>query len=292
MSSNSNMQVLDGIGQFEFMDEFNVWAGRMLPPSDRANLDGPFYLLGWSYPGIVSQYPQKVAGRDDGVTVWGKVLDKKLVYSIGAFDGHNRIEGASNQSTNLLYAGRVAYNFLDPEPDPAYYTSSTYFGAADVLTIAFAGMYQTDGVGTAKAKGDYTAWNFDALFEKKLGESGAVTLEGAYYQYDTGNVADVAPNFGGAGASDNVGGLTQGQAYLFGAGYLFPGKLGWGMVQPFFRYQEFDADLTKTSERRYDMGVTYVIDGHNARITADYAINEKSAKAQTDSFLVGVQLQF
>src|SRR5258706_2325838 len=51
------VRVMDAIGQFEPYDSFNVWLGRMLPPSDRANLDGPFYLLPWSFPGIVSNYP-------------------------------------------------------------------------------------------------------------------------------------------------------------------------------------------------------------------------------------------
>jgi hypothetical protein len=43
--SDNSVQVIDAIAQFEPMSEFNVWMGRMLPPSDRSNLDGPYYLL-------------------------------------------------------------------------------------------------------------------------------------------------------------------------------------------------------------------------------------------------------
>ena len=57
---------MDAIAQFEFMPEFNVWLGRMLPPSDRANLYGPFYALPWSYPGVASNYPNLAVGRDNG----------------------------------------------------------------------------------------------------------------------------------------------------------------------------------------------------------------------------------
>lgn len=39
---NYNFRILDAIGQIELHDAFNVWAGRMLPPSDRANLAGPY----------------------------------------------------------------------------------------------------------------------------------------------------------------------------------------------------------------------------------------------------------
>jgi len=42
----------------------------MLPPSDRSNLSGPFFINGWDYP-FVSNYPNVFEGRDDGVAYWG-----------------------------------------------------------------------------------------------------------------------------------------------------------------------------------------------------------------------------
>lgn len=290
--ADDNVKVLDAYAQFEFMDEFNVWAGRMLPPSDRANLDGPYYLNAWAYPGVVSQYPAKFAGRDNGVTVWGKLADKMITYSVGAFEGHNNIAGASSEDDNLLYAGRIQFDFWDKGLDPAYYTSSTYYGSKDVLSVGIAAMYQKDGVGDNVTSGDYAAWNIDALLEKKLSNGGAATLEGAYYDYDTDDTADVAPGFGGAGGTDNVGGLSQGNAYLVGAAYLFPDVVGWGKFQPYLRYQKFDNDLTDVDSKQYDYGVNYIIDGHNARISATYTKNETDGADDLDKFVVGLQLQF
>ena len=40
------------------------------------------------------------------------------------------------------------------------------------------------------------------------------------------------------------------------------------------------------------MGVTYVIDGHNLRITANYAINQFTARKDIDKFILGLQIQF
>jgi len=288
---NGTIDVLDGYAQFEFMPEFNIWVGRMLPPSDRANLDGPYYLNNWLYPGLVSQYPAKFAGRDDGATVWGKLLDKKLVYSAGVFEGHNRVAGASNHGDDPLFAGRVAYSFLDAESDPGYYTSSTYYGSADILTLAFAVQYEENGVGSAARRGDYTGWNMDLLFEKKY-SFGTITLEGAYYNYDTGGVFDVAPGFGGVGGTANVGGITQGDGYLIGADYLIPGKVGWGQFQPFFRYQDFTNDLLHADAHQYDLGVNYVISGHNARISIDYSKNQGDGVPDFDRIIAGIQLQF
>jgi hypothetical protein len=287
-----SINVLDGYARFEPIPEFNIWIGRMLPPSDRSNLDGPYYLSSWLYPGVVSQYPSKFDGRDDGATIWGKLFAKKFVYSVGVFDGHNRVEGASNQSDNLLFAGRAMYNFLDPEDNPAYYESSTYYGSADILTLGAAIQYEKDGVGTITRKGDYTAFNIDGLFEKKVLNGGAVTFEGAYYHYNTGGVVDVPSNFNGAGAFDNVGGITQGNAYLASAAFLFPQKIGYGKIQPVIRFQDFDATITKITTKQYDGGLNYIIDGHNARVSAVYAYTQTTNAKDGHQFTLGVQLQF
>ncbi len=291
-TSDGSIAVLDGYARFEPMPAFNIWFGRMLPPSDRSNLDGPYYLSSWLYPGVVSQYPSKFDGRDDGATVWGKLFSNKLVYSAGVFDGHNRIEDASNQSDNLLFAGRVVYNFLDAEDNPAYYESSTYYGSADILTLGAAIQYQKDGVGTIEKRGDYTGFNIDGLFEKKVMHGGAFTLEGAYYHYDTGGVVDVSPGFNGASSTANVGGIAQGNAYLASAALLFPEKIGWGKLQPVIRFQDFNATVTKITTKSYDGGVNYIIDGHNARISAVYAYTETTAAKAAHQFTLGVQLQF
>lgn len=290
---NGNIVMLDGYARFEFKDEFNVWVGRMLPPTDRSNLDGPYYLSSWNYPGVVSQYPAKFAGRDDGVTVWGKLLDKKLTYAVGVFNGHDRIAGAANHDGQPLVAARFAYNFWDVEDNPGYYTSSTYYGAANVATLAFVVQHQADGVGTASRRGDYTAWNVDGLLEKKIMDGGAVTLEGAYYDYNTQGVLDVAPDFNDASSTANVGGITQGHAFLVSGGVLLPTVVGVGRFQPVVRYQEFDATISpKPTTRQYDASLNYIIKGHNARLSLDYAHESASFHPDDDRVTAGVQLQF
>lgn len=304
-TADNNVQVIDGIAQFEPMPEFNVWAGRMLPPSDRSNLDGPYYLLAWSYPGLVSQYPSYAVGRDNGLLAWGNV-DKKVVYSVGAFQGHNNAAGASSESGNLLYAARVAVNLLDPELAPAYYTGSTYYGAANILTVGFVVQSQKDGAGTATDKGNYLGYNVDVLYETKDTGSGSFTLEGAAYKYDTGDTVDAASG----SLTDNssgVGGLKQGKAYLLSAGYLFPQQVGWGKFQPYVRFQKFDRDKISSGGtvalydgvfKQYDLGVNYIIAGPNAKISATYTEMKPDDKTpladnkDTNAFTIGVQLQF
>jgi hypothetical protein len=286
--SDESMRLLDVVAQFELTEGINLWFGRMLPPTDRANLAGPFFANVWEYPGV-SQYPNAFTGRDDGALLWGNVMDSKLLYAIGAFQGKNRGTGLSNDSDELLYAGRLAYSFLDAEP--GYYGTNSYFGEKNLFTVGATFQTQKNGVGTALAKGDYTAWNVDALFETKLAGGGVVTLEGAYYDYDTDGVTDVANTNVLCSGINNCGGATEGTAYLVTAAYLIPGTYGIGQFQPYVRYQEFDPEVGSTTDQ-WDFGVTYVMKGHNARITAVYSDIDPGAAASTDKFIVGVQLMY
>src|ERR1700727_1152113 len=68
-TGNNAVQVLDAVAQLSWGDEINIWAGRFLPPSDRANLYGPYYAnRGAGYrDGVQEGYPSTALGRDNGV---------------------------------------------------------------------------------------------------------------------------------------------------------------------------------------------------------------------------------
>jgi hypothetical protein len=289
------IRVLDSAGQFALSPEFNIWAGRLLSPSDRANMAGAYYSMGGGYwPGVASRYGYNggiFRGRDDGAVVWGQVAGGKLGYSIGAFEGHTfGFESSDPTSTGALtqsaaktagvgssdapmYAGRLQYDFWDAEP--GYYGTGNYLGAADILAIGVAGRYQKDGVLTLAAKGDYTSYSVDFLMEKRFTGSGAIAIEAAYYDYDL----------------DDTVLSEQGKAYSTGISYIFEHKVGWGRVQPFMHWQKFEPD-THIDTKRFDVGVDYVIDGYNAQITAMYSTTKVQGSSSLDSFGVAVQLQF
>ncbi len=269
--SAEEVHVLDAIARLEFSDGFNVWAGRFLPPSDRSNLSGPYYLNAWDFP-AAQAFPAIFAGRDDGVAVWGQTGGGKFKYQVGLFEGR---QGGANDSDNMLAAGRLTYNFWEPEP--GYYNSSTYYGAKDVLAVGVVMMSQADGVGTAATPGDFAGWSVDVLAEKKLGNGGVPTFEAAYYDYDTDDIADAS--------------LTQGSSYMVLGSYLFPAPLGIGQIQPLVRFQSFDVDGGDELERM-DVGFNYVIKGHDARVSVVYSNQDPGGAASDFSmFKVGLQVQ-
>jgi hypothetical protein len=282
------IRILDAAGQFAISPELNIWAGRLLSPSDRANMAGPYYSLGGGYwAGVASRYGYNggiFRGRDDGVVVWGNAGEGgKLGYSFGAFEGHTFGIGSLTQSQakaagvkaddSLMYAGRVQYDFWDAEP--GYYGTGNYIGGADILAIGFAGRYQKDGILTIAKNGKYSAYNVDFLMEKRIKGSGAFAVEAAWYDYDT----------------DDIIKSEQGKAYSAGASFIFEDKVGWGKFQPFARWQKFSAD-TDIDTKQIDAGVNYIIDGYNAQISAVYSKTKVTKAADLDKFSVTLQLQF
>jgi hypothetical protein len=278
-SGDDDIRSLDVIAQFEFMPTFNVWAGRFLPPSDRINLDGPYYLTSWNFP-LVQAYPSIFAGRDDGVAIWGDTAfgDTQFKYQVGASQGcadNGSCNTGANDEDNLLYSGRFTLNFWDAEP--GYYNSSTYYGGKDILSLGLVVQSQSDAVGTVANQADFLGWNVDGLMEKKLGNDGVVTLEGAYYDFDLDDAAV-------------TGSLIEGSSYFAQAAYLFPQQFAIGKFQPYLQISNLDPDNGSEVDK-WEAGVNYVIDGHNARISAVVGNIDPDGANDTNFFTMGVQLQ-
>jgi hypothetical protein len=261
IQSGGTAQILDAVVKFEYAEAFRIWAGRFLPPSDRANLDGPFYMPVWDYPFTSTLGFPIFAGRDDGLAVWGQFKGGRFKYQVGAF------QGASNPSDNPLLTGRLVLNLRDPEP--GYYNSSSYWGSRRILAVAVTAQSQAEGAGAGR---DYTSFEADVLLEQPAG-SGVVTAEAAYYDSSFGDAADP----------------RQAAAFYVWAGYLFGGKVGVGRFQPLLRYQRSEPDLAGAEAvSRLDLGLNYVIDGDNARVHLVYGRNGDERSEIT----LGVQLQF
>jgi hypothetical protein len=279
-TQGGTMIVLDAIGKFEFNQYFNIWAGRQLVPQHRGELSGPFFQSTFDFvetPFYTSDFSGSIGqggrfGRDDGVNIWGALTpDKRLTYVVGIFEGHG---GASNQSDNLLYAGRISYNFLNVEKNPGYYTSSTYYGkGGDILTAAYVFQYQNDGAGTQASPSTFYGMNGDLLFEKVLPNKGVLTLEGEL-KYFNPNISAVAL------ADPNCFCLFSGVSWMATGLYLFPQKVGIGQFQPFVRYVDTNPN-DSSSRYLFEGGLNYVIDGHNARISLFYQYGDFLTKGRT-----------
>lgn len=280
--AGQGFQAIDANVQITLTPELTLWAGRFLSPSDRANMAGPYYSLGGGYwSGIASRYGFNggYIGRDDGVALVGSLGGGKFSYAFGVFEGNTAFKiapvttGTRTGDDGLMYAGRLQLDLWDPEP--GYYGTGNYLGAKDILAIGVAGRAQKNGAYSSTATGDYASYSVDFLLEKKGVGPGALSFEAAAYSYDT----------------DDVFLSEQGNAYSAGVGYIFDKKMGWGQLQPFVRYQKFNADNNVDTER-YDVGANYIIDGYNAQVSAFYSNRETTNASDVDTFSIAMQFQF
>ncbi|MEO2136262.1 MAG: porin [bacterium] len=275
-ATEDDVKLLDAVVKVKLNDLFEVWGGRFLPPSDRSNLSGPYFLNAWTFP-IAQKYPAIFAGRDNGVAVWGQTGGGAFKYQVGAFEGS---QGVNNDEDNPLFAGRLTLNLWDPEP--GYYNSSTYYGSKDVLAIGLVAMSQSDGAGDgiSGGTGDFNGWNIDVLAEKNL-EMGVATLEGAFYDYDSDGA---------------TGGTAEGDGFFVLASWLCPETSSIGPLegkwQPMFRWQEYENEADTDATELWELGVNYIMDGHNSRMSLVFGEEDPAGTGDSfNSVRLGMQIQ-
>ena len=271
--------VLDAIAKIEINPYFNIWGGRVLVPAERQEMNGPFYSTTYDafktpfYPADASaDFGTGGAGvynRDHGVNIWGAAgPDGAFQYVVGIFSGLRSSAGdGPNQNDNPLIAARFAYNFLNVEKNPGYYTSGTYYGGLDdILTLGFAIQHQKSGTGAKGDSRDFTGISVDLLFEKELEGAGVFTFNGEYKNFDSQYSSD----------PDSFN-LFDGDSFSVVGLYLLPNKVGIGQLQPYVRFSGIYPN--KSSNRdEVEVGVNYIIDGHNARISLFYQYGDLATK--------------
>jgi hypothetical protein len=262
-SITNSVNILDAVARIEVSPMFNIWAGRFLPPSDRANLYGPFYAHEWNVytDGIQDGYPFVFQGRDNGVTYWG-TFAKKVKVSLGAFDG-----ASADGDHKMLGAARVQIDFWDPED--GYYLNGTYYGDKNLLAIGGATQFQ-DG---------HTATTADFLLEKKVPGGGAFTIESEYSNYN---------RLGGYDAN-----YAKSQGAYGTASFLFPKKIGVGKIEILGKYAK--AEFTHGAAPNYDQKTTefnlnYIIKQFNMRLMS-FCQNVRFNREKSDFWQAGLGLQ-
>ncbi len=270
-SATNSMQILDAVGQFTVSPMLHVWVGRFLPPSDRANLYGPFYANQWGVysDGVQDGYPFVFQGRQNGAAYWGdfKAGIAKIKLSVGAFDG-----GSADGNSSLIWANRVQIDFWDPED--GYYLNGTYYGDKNLLAIS----------GASQVQSGKTATTVDFLMERKVKGGGAFTIESEYSRYNRlgGYNADYARSEG---------------AYLL-ASLLIPKQVGIGKFEALGKFAEAEytggiglaSQNPSYRQKTTEVDFSYIIKQFDARVMA-FGKNTTFNGVQQNFWEAGVGLQ-
>jgi hypothetical protein len=260
--------ILDAAAQFEMAPALNIWVGRFIAPSDRANLYGPYYSHHWAVytDGVQDGYPFVSAGRSNGAMYWGQF--GKVKASIGAFDG-----ASQTADDTVVGAARVQVDFWDQEA--GYYLNGTYYGDKNLLALGGAVQWQGS---------DRKAYNVDFLLERKVSGGGVFSVEAQWNKYDF--LGGYSPDYG-----VNDGG------YILGA-FMFPQLVGVGRFEVLgkFAKAQFTEGLTLLDvdyeQKTTEINLNYVIRQFNARVMVFFKdTNFDAVRPDFKQFGVGIQLQ-
>lgn len=251
---------------FDYRDELRFIFGRVKNTFSRENLEACLEPLTLDRSELLAYTPHG-GTRDDGLVVWGNLLDGRFQYRFMVANGRDDDAAPAHRPR---YTTRVHYSFLDPEYNYGYL--GTYLGTSKVFTIGAAYDTQADVVYAnypmRTDRKSYKAWTVDAFLEYPT-TTGVYTASGAYFKYDTGGVANMSPD-----AAYPINGDMKG--YYLKAGYMLPNKVGPGRLQFFARHDKADYDkkvaLTEYYDRTWNsLGVNYYLDGQKLKISAEVA---------------------
>ncbi|MFE3868132.1 porin [Flavobacterium sp. LS2P90] len=206
----------------------------------------------------------------------------------------NAVAVDNSGMTKWSKAGYFEYQFLDQEANVLPFKVGSYLGTKKVFNIG-AGFYTAPdatktSVNSTINKHDIKLFSADVFLDMPIGKKEnkmAVTGYSVLYDYDFGpnylrnvgimNIGSVDPNFTGsraiAGAGNAQPTMGSGNIWYTQAGVLLPCKEAKPKIriQPFgaVTYKNFDA--LEQSSTQFDVGSNFFLDGHHAKITAQYS---------------------
>lgn len=259
VKNSGDIFIHDFVVTYEQSPAFKVDFGMILVPLSRNTTQGAATHLASDYGPyslLHSNATQSRVGRDYGVQLRGAVAGGRLEYRGGVYDGAR----GTDATEELRFAGRLAYNFFDP--DTGYLYTGNNLGARRMLTF---------GVGFDR-QDDYQALGADAFWDQPVGSDGsAFTLQGDYLRYDGG---------------DTFATLPEQETWLAEVGYLF-GALRW---QPFVQWAARDLDdAALADETQTWLGVNYRMAGHER--VARFAWGRISTDGAPDRDVLQLTLQ-
>lgn len=288
-SVGTDFQLLDAVMRFDLHPGFKINVGKFKYNLSRENLEAcedPLTLDRSLF--IRAPY---VGTRDNGVAIWGNLLNDRFQYRADAMEGRPAVSGATTPASNFRYSARAHVTLLDPENGYGY--KGTYLGEKKVFTIG--GAYQmekkatyTDTVTLIQPK-DYKAWTVDAFFEYPMESIGTVTASGAYEKVDLDGAYQGANPDGG---SLGINGEKNG--WYGKAGYLVKNS----NLQFFGRYEKWRfASLNNTIDEIVDWyggGANYYVWGQSLKLSAEFSHTkfDKGSIKDFNTFVTQLQLVF
>lgn len=259
--STLNMMTLDNPGG---MGGASVSDARLFPWSNITTSDQFARHLGIYAKGTLGKFGYRVSAnnaRDNfGADENGDGVPDNLG-STATFQVDNSIgTGTWN------YAGYFKYDLFDKESDKLPYFVGTYLGKKKVLSLGAGFHYHPDALAVNTLDNRESIFHFaaDAFYDAPINDKLAISALGAYYNYNYGDTAGTP----GGGLVPSSGTIVHGQV-----GLLFQDF----KLMPYVKYNNQSLDFTPDNANEFGIGLNYFINGHFAKITAEYLTGKSGA---------------
>ncbi len=191
-----------------------------------------------------------------------------------------QVTGRGVGSWNI--AGYFKFDFLDKESDKLPYLVGTYLGKKKVLSLGAGFFTQPNAlaIGTTLDNATRSAvshFAVDLFYDAPLSDNIAINALGAFYNFSYGG----DDNFASGGLVPGGGSIFYGQI-----GVLFRSA----KLMPYVTYHTADVASTPNNSAEFTAGLNYFINGHHAKLTAEYASGSRGTEGSESTSIFKLQM--
>lgn len=247
--------------------------GLILLPFTHQGMQGATSLNTLDYHSTLIKYaPDSTkVWRDVGVQVRGQVLEGRLHYRLGVFNGTEGVAGQTDANGNALdplnasdaprLAGRVHYSILGKEND--FFLKGIYFAKSPIVTVGVGGNFQPNVFRTADGLVPERSVGADVFVDYPIGETMEAIFQSNVFVYPHGTAS------------------SSGMGTFVEAGYRVK---SW---EPLVFVDQFTGQDGKTGLTGLHLGLNYWIKEHSGNVKLDLgSVTNRSLDAANPDTIV------
>lgn len=272
---SASAYVQDAFISYAFIPEFKIDAGMMLLPLSHHTVEGAGGLHALDYHAALVRFATSKVFRDTGVQFRGTLLNDKLTYRVGIFEGVRNppppamppampVEPLNEKGMPRVTA-MVRFNPMGAEND--FFLKGIYFSPTPIVSIGVGADIQSDAVyGTDGQPKMYNAISADAFAEFPFSADDELIAKANFFMYGEGAATAAA-----------AAGATAYKALYAEVGFRH------GFIEPlaFVDYLAADNDSVKTLAPH--LGVNFYHDKHtfNTKLDLGYYMHDRKVTDAT-----------
>lgn len=247
--------VQDAYLTFKVAEPLMFDAGMILLPFTHQGMQGATSLNTLDYHSALIKYaPDSTkVWRDVGVQLRGQVLEGRLHYRVGVFNGTEGVAGQTDASGTVLeplnptdaprLAGRIHYSILGKEND--FFLKGIYFAKSPIVTLGVGGNFQPNVFRTADGLVPEKSFGADVFVDYPLGDAMEVLFQSNVFVYPHETAS------------------SSGLGYFAEAGFRV------GAWEPLLFLDQFTGQDGKTGMTGLHAGLNYWVREHNGNVKLD-----------------------